>query len=235
MTAFGADALYRLMHNDHDALVIAEVIEIDNEQIVFRVEKTIVSDKDLNMSSKIKQLKLDEFTMYKKNLSNIALYGDITSQEDFIKVGDAYLISLNKKLNNFEVAWGAYKVSSLDFKTLDILYPDSSQWKIMDATAIKYFINSDGSETEFSFDGSTNTVKSGDKVIYNGSESDSKDPNNSNIKEIENQEPSIEVVKNVDEGVKPSKPINNKLVNGILPFVLAGLAMLIVLIRARKN
>ena len=236
MTTFGADALYRFMHNDHDALVIAEVIEIDSEQIIFRVEKSIVSDKDLNMYSKTKQQKFDEFTMYRKVLSNISLYGDISNEDNFIKEGDSYIISLNKKLSNFEVAWGAYKVSSLDYKTLDIIYPKNApEWRIMEATAIKYFVNSDGKKTEFSFNGSENTVKSGTKVIYDGSgELDSEDPNNSKIKEVENQEPLKEVAK-VDQGSKILKPANNKLVNGILPFVLAGIAMTIVFIRARNK
>lgn len=40
----------------------------------------------------------------------------------------------------------------------------------MDAAAIKSFINSNGEITEFSFDGSSNTVYSGDTIIFDASD-----------------------------------------------------------------
>lgn len=38
-TAIAADAMYRLMHNDHDALVLGEVIEVSENEITLDVEK----------------------------------------------------------------------------------------------------------------------------------------------------------------------------------------------------
>ena len=62
-----------------------------------------------------------------------------------------------------------YKLSSLDYETLDVLYPDNiSQGLIMEAIALKHFINSDGHENDFSFDGRNNILKSSDKIIYDG-------------------------------------------------------------------
>lgn len=167
--AFGADALYRLMHNNQDALVIAEIVEVNDNSVKFRVEKSIIGKNHLNESSKIKQLDLDEFIISKNDLTYIRLYNDITEYSDFLKVGDEYLVSLNKVNNKFEIAWGIYKLSSLDYETLDVLYPENiSQGLIMEAIAVKHFINSDGQENEFSFDGTNSILKSGDKIIYDG-------------------------------------------------------------------
>ena len=71
----------------------------------------------------------------------------------------------------FKNAWGAYKVDSLDYKTLSVVLPDNSSiYSKMEAAAIKAFVNSDGEMTEYAFDGNTNTVYSGEEIIFDGSE-----------------------------------------------------------------
>ena len=58
----------------------------------------------------------------------------------------------------------------MDYKTLSLILPENvGVGAMMDAAAIKAFINSDGQITEFSFDGNTKTVYSGDTVIFDGS------------------------------------------------------------------
>ena len=62
-------------------------------------------------------------------------------------------------------------MDSLDYKDLSLILPkDASVYLKMEAAAIKAFINSDGEMTEFAFDGSINTVYSGDKIIFDGSD-----------------------------------------------------------------
>lgn len=62
-------------------------------------------------------------------------------------------------------------MDSLDYKNLSLVLPkDASVYLKMEAAAIKAFVNSDGKMTEFAFDGSTNTVYSGDKIIFDGSD-----------------------------------------------------------------
>ena len=56
---------------------------------------------------------------------------------------------------------------------------------MMEAAAIKAFINSDGEMTEFAFDGSTNTVYSGDEVIFDGSELEESSATEEEISESE--------------------------------------------------
>jgi len=62
-------------------------------------------------------------------------------------------------------------VDSLDYKDLSLILPkDASVYLKMEAAAIKAFVNSDGEMAEFAFDGSTNTVYSGDKIVFDGSD-----------------------------------------------------------------
>lgn len=51
-----------------------------------------------------------------------------------------------------------------------VLPENASVGAMMDAAAIKSFINSDGKITEYSFDGDKKTVYSGDTVIFDGSD-----------------------------------------------------------------
>lgn len=90
---YAADALYRFMHNDHDALVIGEIISIDGNNVKVRVEKSIISAKDLNKSAVKKQLKLTE-----ANVVSQFKYGFFYDEQDSSKAnpsaGDYVLMSL---------------------------------------------------------------------------------------------------------------------------------------------
>lgn len=59
----------------------------------------------------------------------------------------------------------------MDYEDLSLILPkDASISMKMDAVAIKTFINSNGEITEFSFDGNTNTVYTGETIIFDGSD-----------------------------------------------------------------
>jgi len=174
---YAADALYRFMHNDHDALVIGEIISADENAVKVRVEKSIISGKDLNVSSAKKQLKLVEAKIvpsFSYNLFNSEEGSSINSPA----VGDYVLLSLMKHGADFKIAWGAYKVDGPDYKNLSVVLPeDHDVWSQMEAAAIKAFVNSDGKITEFSFDGNTKTVYAGkdQTVIFDGEEEEAED------------------------------------------------------------
>ena len=57
INVYAADALYRFMHNDHAALIIGEVVIVDENQFSVRVEKNLVSAQSLNTPGR-KQAKL---------------------------------------------------------------------------------------------------------------------------------------------------------------------------------
>ncbi len=170
MTVFAADALYRLMHNDHDALIIGKIIKVEGNIITVHVIKTITSAKDLHADAPKKQLiiKLANIT----GVTGYAFYyKNIEIPMIIPQAGDYVLASITRKNYVFSVAWGLYKVDRTDFRTLSILYPDSaSLYAKMDAAAIKAFINSGGKLTEFAFDGNTGKVisQADGRVIFDG-------------------------------------------------------------------
>lgn len=174
---YAADALYRFMHNDHDALVIGEIISADENDIKVRVEKGIISGKDLNVSSAKKQLKLAEAKIVSPFSYNF-FYNEDGSSKINPSAGDYVLLSLEKDGTGFKIAWGAYKVDSLDYKNLSVVLPEEPNvWAKMEAAAIKAFVNSDGKVNEFSFDGYDKTVHAGkdQTVIFDGSDEDEAD------------------------------------------------------------
>lgn len=169
---YAADALYRFMHNDHDALIIGEIVSIEENSIKVRVEKSIISVKGLNVNQSKKQLKLTEaeiISPFKYGL----FHDDYDSSKANPSLGDYVLISVIKSGKGFKNAWGAFKVDSLDYKNLSVILPDNpSIWSQMDAAAIKAFVNSDGQITEISFNGDTKTVRSGENIIFDGNDED---------------------------------------------------------------
>ncbi len=90
---YAADALYRFMHNDHLALIIGEIVTVEEKSIGVRVEKNIVSAKDLNVSAVINQVKLSN-----ADIRYPFDYVFYSSEEDGEKavpaMGDYILISL---------------------------------------------------------------------------------------------------------------------------------------------
>jgi hypothetical protein len=163
--AYAADQLYRFRHNDHDALIIGEITHMDETGAKVKVAKGIVSAKNLNENHPKKQLKLSEANIIMP-FGYEGFYNEDGSCTVDPCVGDYVLLSLDKDGNNFKVAWGAYKVDSLDYEILSIILPESSRlWSRMEAAAIKAFINSDGQITEFAFDKDAKTVYAGEEKV----------------------------------------------------------------------
>lgn len=184
---YAADALYRFMHNDHDALIIGEIVSVDNNNLKVHVEKNIISGKELNQSSPKKQIKLAEAKIVSP-FNYGFFYNENSSSIVNPSVGDYVLLSLEKSATGFKIAWGAYKVDSLDYKNLSVVLPENPAiWSQMDAAAIKAFVNSDGKITKFSFDGDTKTVRAGEEgtVIFEGNDEPTNISEDTNKKEID--------------------------------------------------
>jgi len=155
---FAASPDYRFIHNDHDTLIIGEVMEMDDNFMIIRAEKHIVSSSSIDDSR-------EQLT------PQVATVNVITGNWfDDKSVGDYVIASLNKNGDMFDVAWGIYLVDSLDYKTLEVITfsPDIS-------AVFTDFVNSDGIYTTFSFyENSVIRYYQGEStVIYNGQQSTS--------------------------------------------------------------
>lgn len=241
---YAADALYRFMHNDHDALVVGEIISVDEGSVKVRVEKSIISSKDLNVSSAKNQLKLTEVKIIPPFSYNL-FYNKEGSSIDVPEAGDYVLLSLKKYKAGFKIAWGAYKVDGLDYKDLSVVLPvDNDVWSQMEAAAINTFVNSDGKITEFSFDGDTKTVRAGEEqiVIFVGEEENEEEPvpeDAISIPEdinITENNPSIAIIGGAD-GPTSIYISGNPLIAFIIPIIMfvGGIALVYFLIVKRRK
>lgn len=162
-TAVAADAMYRFVHNDHDALVIGEVTEVKGSEITIDVKDQIISSRHINVGSPKNQISI-EGTIKVTNINQYHLFYDT---DIFPQAGDYVLVSINKNGRSYTNAWGSYKVDSTDYETLNVLYPEkASKYVRMDAAAVKLFVNSNGEKTDFAFDGPAGIVYSDGEIIY---------------------------------------------------------------------
>lgn len=132
--ASGASDCWRFMHNDHDTLLIGEIIQIisgdEDAEVVIRATSFIVSANNLHEDGIRRQLR-----PYTARVINIRL-------GHTMNVGDYVIASLNQyeNENRFVVAWGIFPVDSLNFQSLTISPENPSETSEMHT----YFVNSGG-------------------------------------------------------------------------------------------
>lgn len=187
--AIAADLLWRITHNDQDSLVLGEVKKVDNNMVDVKVEHVISGEK---IDSEIRVDVNDYFV----------------ERINGLQEGDKILLSLNKEVFNYSVKWGIFKVSSLDYRDLQILSPIN-----VDTPALQFYINSDGVYNDFSFPEGEIYVKdqNGQRFeIY---------PNNN----------ALHLLNNLEE-----KPLNNEMnkLTSQTTFILYLVVMLVIIILA---
>ena len=107
----------------------------------------------------------------------------------------------------------------------------------MDAAAIKSFINSNGEITEFSFDGSSNIVYSGDTIIFDASDLEEEILPKGENESKENENEKTDSVGKIGEADSPTSIfiVGNPLGFFLLTAALISLIALLVLIYMKKK
>jgi len=147
---FAADALYRMLHadeveqfkEDQDAMIVGQLISNQGRNFKVMVIKVLsgeVSSDDI--------LVADDFT-----------YGWAEKRPS---VNDFCVFSLKKTGRVYKKAWGIFEATSGDYKTLILtsLNAPPKSGLLGDLAAIQWYVNSGGTEKEFSFANSTAYVK----------------------------------------------------------------------------
>jgi len=137
--AYGADILYRLTHNDQDALILGKIQSRTGEMLRIDI-KQVISGKLEDRSVLLKA----EFDY---NLLSIKP-----------QVGDLCVASLKREPSGYRLQWGIYKVALLE-PQLKFEKSGLSDGLKADLTALEWYINSNGKATDFYFDGSDGGVK----------------------------------------------------------------------------
>ncbi len=176
---FAADIIWRITHNDQDALIVGEIVnEIGGS---FKVDvKHVVSGKMPNNTI---------------NISNDFLYWGTEIKPI---VGDFLVLSLDKKLLNYEIKWGAYKATSGDFESLQLDKVDLSTGIQADFTVLERYINSNGKDNDFSYKDEKvylKKEKGEDVLIFT--------PDDAVFKNIKNEIVSFNVINNLEDIKQP--------------------------------
>jgi hypothetical protein len=134
-----ADALSRLTHGDQYALALGTIVSASDASVRFEVG-TIISGKAL------------------PPVINVQVPGPFMEAAPYTKLepGDHAVLSLDQEADQYTVAWGCFKVSSLDITTLEVIEGPLSQG---DLAALQWYINSQGTENDFYFVGTNAYVR----------------------------------------------------------------------------
>ncbi|MTI69391.1 MAG: hypothetical protein FH751_03925 [Firmicutes bacterium] len=116
---YGADIIYRLTHGDQYALVLVTVEDVNENYIKVIVDKTL-------QGKKVEKV--------------IKIFNDKDNFYWYIpKKGDYLVASIDKEKLNYKLKWGIFKVSSLNYKTLNIV---ESSLSSKDNAMFNFYINS---------------------------------------------------------------------------------------------
>lgn len=154
-TVHAADVLYRMLHADEvesfkadqDAMIVGQLIEKKDNQYAVNVLKVIsgeVTSNTITVDSNIK-------------------YGWVTQEEMTPAIDDYCVMSIKRIGNYYRQAWGTFKVNSGDYKTLKIIkYSNINS----DVACIEWYVNSGGTEKDFSFsDGKAYVKRANGEII----------------------------------------------------------------------
>jgi len=153
-SVFAADALYRMLHadeveqfrQDQDAFIVGQLIDKKEDKFQVKVLK-VVSGK----------MKTDTFSLSDDFQYG---YGDV----DFTpSVNDYCVMSLKKTGTYYKKAWGIFKATSGDYKILKLMSEDI-KYSVCnsDIAAIEWYVNSEGKENDFYFEGDRAFVRKQD-------------------------------------------------------------------------
>lgn len=140
-----ADALYRMLHTeevesfrkDQDALVVAQLTAYGKQGFEISVSKVLSG-------------KIDKNALWVRDGFK---YGWTLGEEHLPQVGDACVLSLKREKDMYVVAWGAFKADSTDYRTLQLLTPETRYSSCeADVAAIQWYVNSGGKENNFYFE-----------------------------------------------------------------------------------
>ena len=127
-----SDVLSRLTHGDQYSLALGTVLSASDAAIEFEVE-TIIAGEPLTVviSAQIPGAFIETALLDMK-----------------LEPGEYIVLSLDKESALYTIAWGCFKVSSLDAATLEVVQGPLAPG---DLAAFQWYINSGGTENDFYF------------------------------------------------------------------------------------
>ncbi len=210
---FAADALYRMLHGDEydnfrkdqDAFIVGQLLGKEDNKFSVKVLKVLNG-----------KMKSDTF-----KISDDFVYSNF--EKDLKPAIDDYCVmSIKKTGDYYKEAWGIYKASNGDYKTLKLIWKDTKYPNTNvefansyagDIAAVEWYVNSGGKESDFYFESGKAFVRKTNgesQQIYPGKEIDSEEKTtvvNNSVKEkvpdIDTKEKALLVNKEKGFELKP--------------------------------
>lgn len=150
LPVLAADAEFRMMHGEQDAIVVGTIKEITEEGCLIEKSHVIMCKAENTLN---RQLPAEEIP--DELLIEEVKYRFSYHKKSYPEVGDCIVISVDKKGKKWQQEWMAFEVSSTDISALEVLPPEDMT---IGAYAWQLFIQSDGEKVNFAYEG--------DEILY---------------------------------------------------------------------
>lgn len=197
LPVLAADAEWRMMHGEQDALIIGTVREVTGEGVLVQAEHVILCKEDSTLNRQLPGEEIPEEMEIESVTYDSSYHGRTTPE-----TGDFIVISADRSESKWKQCWLALEVSSTDLTTLETLPKEEMTAK---AYAWQLFLRSDGEMNEFSYEGMDLYVNENDesKQVFSWEE----------YQEDLKKEGGGEMEKHVLEEVPPVPDTENKAVS----------------------
>lgn len=145
LPVLAADAEFRMMHGEQDAIVVGTIKEITEEGYLIEKSHVITCKAENTLNRQLSAEKVPDELLIEEVKYRFSYHG-----KSYPEVGDHIVISVDKYGKIWKQEWMAFEVSSTDISTLEVLMPEDMT---SDAYAWQVFIRSDGEKVNFAYEG----------------------------------------------------------------------------------
>ena len=145
ITTWAADAEFRMMHGEQDAIVVGTIQEITEEGCLVEKSHVIMCKAENTLNRQFPAEEIPDELLIEEMKYRYSYHGKVQPE-----IGDCIVISVDKEGKSWQQEWMAFEVSSTDIATLEIL---PSEDMTAGAYAWQLFIRSDGEKVNFAYEG----------------------------------------------------------------------------------
>lgn len=157
MTAQAADAEFRMMHGEQDAIVVGTIKEMSEEGCLVEKSHVILCKAENTLNRQLPAEEIPDELLIEEIKYRYSYHAKTRPE-----VGDCIVISVDKEGKCWQQEWMAFEVSSTDISALEVLPPEDMT---TGAYAWQLFIRSDGEKMNFAYEGDGILYLDGDVVF----------------------------------------------------------------------
>jgi len=120
---FAGTVCARFTHNDHDTLILGEIVFVDDTEMVIQSAGFIISAGQDPRDNLNRYLRQEAARQVRPPMARVTLpeWFQLGGFDVGFVVGDYVIASLNIEGDGFTMAWGIHRVDSLDYRTISMV------------------------------------------------------------------------------------------------------------------